>query len=538
MKQNFKRFGTMLDCSRNAVMNVKTVKDWIDLSADLGHNMLMLYTEDTWEVENQPKFGYLRGRYTRDELKELDAYAESKGIELIPCIQTLGHLNQLFHWAEYSDINDIDDILLVGNEKTYKLIDDMFATISKTFKTKVVHIGMDETHKLGRGKYYDINGDRDHFKVLEEHLKKVAEIAKKYDFELLMWGDMYFRLCGGGYYHFNPFPEGIEKLVPDNVSIVYWDYYGDNKDRYLKLIDRHESIKPNIWFAGGLWGWTGYAPHNSYSLDVSTPAMQACREKEVKNVFLTFWGDGGGECSRYALLPSLFYSTEIAKGNEDINDIKQKFEEKFGIKFDDFMLLDLPLTPNIERPKGFGDWQVVNMDRYALFNDCFFGFLDSTINIGDGERFKKNAEALEIYRNHPKFGHIFGAMASLCQVLALKCEIGKLTRTAYNNKDKNELKKLIDVYDKILAALDKFYYDYRKQWFYENKPEGFEVQDARIGGLYFRIRHCKERLNDYIEGRIDTIEELDLELLPYKPNADGVPVSNNNWKHIISASQV
>lgn len=538
MKTPFNRFGTMLDCSRNAVMNIKSVKNWIDTTADLGMNMLMLYTEDTYEVENQPKFGYLRGRYTVNELKELDAYAADKGVELIPCIQTLGHLNQIFHWEEYSSVHDIDDILLVGEEKTYELIDDMFKTVSKTFKTKVVHIGMDETHKLGRGKYYDIHGDRDHYKVLLEHLAKVSEIAKKYDFELLMWGDMYFRLCGGYYYHDLPFPEGIQELVPDNVSVVYWDYYGDNKERYLRLIDRHDDIKPNSWFAGGLWGWTGFAPHNNYSFTVSHPAMQACREKNVQNVFLTFWGDGGGECSRYALLPSLFYATEIAKGNEDIENIKQKFNEKYGIPFDDFMLLDLPFTPNVERPKGFGDWQVVNMDRYALFNDCFMGILDSAIPENTGKKFKKNAEALEKYRDNEKFGHIFGAMASLCHVLAFKAEISNVTRKVWNTKSKEELENLVSVYDEILTALDKFYYDYRKQWFYENKPEGFEIQDARLGGLYFRIRHCKERIIDYIEGRINTIDELNLELLPHKPGADGVPSCDNNWKHIISASQI
>ena len=45
----FKRLGTMIDCSRNAVMNVKTLKKWIDLTADLGYNTLCLYMEDTYE---------------------------------------------------------------------------------------------------------------------------------------------------------------------------------------------------------------------------------------------------------------------------------------------------------------------------------------------------------------------------------------------------------------------------------------------------------------------------------------------------------
>ena len=41
----------------------------------MGYNTLMYYTEDTYEVKDEPYFGYLRGRFTADELRELDAYA-------------------------------------------------------------------------------------------------------------------------------------------------------------------------------------------------------------------------------------------------------------------------------------------------------------------------------------------------------------------------------------------------------------------------------------------------------------------------------
>ena len=126
---NFKRLGTMIDCSRNAVMNVTSLKKWVDILADLGYTSLLLYMEDTYEVENQPYFGYMRGRYTREELKEIDEYALSKEIEVIPCIQTLAHLGQIFRYRQYKDINDCADIFLVGDEKTYQLIDDMFSSL-------------------------------------------------------------------------------------------------------------------------------------------------------------------------------------------------------------------------------------------------------------------------------------------------------------------------------------------------------------------------------------------------------------------------
>ncbi len=41
-----------------------------------------------------------------EELRRLDDYADLLGIELMPCIQTLGHLGQVLHWPamrKYAD---------------------------------------------------------------------------------------------------------------------------------------------------------------------------------------------------------------------------------------------------------------------------------------------------------------------------------------------------------------------------------------------------------------------------------------------------
>lgn len=49
---------------------------------------------------------------------------------------------------EYTDRNDI---LLMGNDKTYNLIDDMFASLSQDFCSKCIHIDMDEAYMRGVG---------------------------------------------------------------------------------------------------------------------------------------------------------------------------------------------------------------------------------------------------------------------------------------------------------------------------------------------------------------------------------------------------
>ena len=109
-------FGVMLDCSRNAVRNLTHLKEFIGYIALEGYNQLQLYTEDTYEIQGEPYFGYLRGRYTQDELCEIVNYADNFGIEVVPCIQTLAHLNQLFRWSsQYEKIHDIDDILFISS---------------------------------------------------------------------------------------------------------------------------------------------------------------------------------------------------------------------------------------------------------------------------------------------------------------------------------------------------------------------------------------------------------------------------------------
>ena len=80
----FDRFGVMIDNSRDAVMNVGCVKKYIRILEKLGCDFLMLYTEETYEVDGEPYFGHHRGRFSKAELRELDAYAREHNVELLP----------------------------------------------------------------------------------------------------------------------------------------------------------------------------------------------------------------------------------------------------------------------------------------------------------------------------------------------------------------------------------------------------------------------------------------------------------------------
>lgn len=524
---HFQKFGVMIDCSRNAVMTVEQLKRFITVISRMGYNQVQLYMEDTYEVSGEPFFGYLRGRYSKQELKELDDFACSLDVELVPNIQTLAHMGAFTKWR--SDLTDIDDILLVGDEKVYDLIDRMFASLRECFHTKTLHIGMDEAHHLGRGKYLDRHGLQDRFDILLSHLNRVCQIADKYDFAPMMWGDMFYRLANGGEYYeaSSQFDASIKAKIPEKLTLVYWDYYTHDKKRYLSMLQGHRQLSDRIAFGGGAWKWSGFAPNNYFSIKAAKTAIRACVDMQVQEAFFTMWGDNGGECSSYAVLPTLCHGACIAQGITKTADIKQKFYEWVGVKYDDFILLDAPNRID-------GNENVVNPAKYFLYADCFMSML---LNTEKEEYCKKYASVARKLKRAAKrageYAYLFESLAALCDVLSVKVTICTRTRRAYESGDRAELDSVIADYKKMIKLTKRFYYAFRRQWFTDNKPHGFDIQDARLGGLIGRMQSCLERLCAYRDGSISSIAELEETIVPI---TDGL-MNLNSWGRSISTNK-
>ena len=524
-----KRFGVMLDCSRNAVMKPGQVKKFVDYISAFGYNCIQLYTEDTFEVEGEPYFGYLRGRFTKDELKSIDEYCAEKGVELIPCIQTLAHVNQIFRWGEYAgNVCDTGDILLADEARTYALIENIFKTLAECFTSRTVNIGMDEAHMLGRGRYLDKHGYVNPFDILNRHLKKVLEIAAKYGFECMMWSDMFIRIANGGEYYGKKIDvtEAAINSVPGGVNLIYWDYYHTAKSEYDKMIAAHKKLvsPERVWFAGGAWTWKGFAPNNAFTRKSMKPAMQSCRENGVQNVFITLWGDDGKECSYFSVLPSLYYIKKIYDGENDISAIKQGFKQITGADYDAVCALELPDCVQSGNKVGFPP----NPCKYMLYSDPFSGFLDYTVKAGVNAEFASVSRKLaRKAKEGGEFKYIFDCLKSLCDVLALKAELGVKLRAAYKSGNKEELSALVKDMKKIEKRLDIFFAAFKTLWYTDNKPQGFEIQEVRLGGLMRRIKTCRETVEAYLKGEINEIPELSQEILSY--GEKGVPVCFNAY---------
>lgn len=530
---SFETLGVMADCSRNAVMNVTFAKSYIRTLAGMGFNMLELYTEDTYEIAGEPYFGYMRGRFSAAELKELDAYGRMFGVELVPCIQTLAHLNAITRWPRYAPMIDCNDILLAGDDRTYELVDKMFATLAECFTSRRVNIGMDEAHMLGLGRYLEERGFHNRFEIMADHLKRVLEIADKYGFTCAMWSDMFFRLANKGeYYPQNKdMPSEVVELIPKNVTMIYWDYYHDDKKTYEEMLQAHKRMGNRVMFAGGAWKWHGFAPANTVSMNRTAAAFEACAKYGIEDVMLTAWGDNGAECSLNAILPTLVYAAERAYGNRKPD---KAFARVTGVSFRDFMTLELADAVIEER----GKFYITNFSKVYLYNDLLSGIFDYTVRPGTKETLAASARRIRSAgKRAGRYAYLFDSLAALTDLVADKCDFGVRARKAYKEGDRDALKVLADEIPRLIRKLDKFYAAYKAQWERDSRPWGFQVQDVRLGGLKQRMLHCREILLDYLDGG-RSIPELETEILPaYEYNPEVKPnFIYNSWGGTVTAN--
>ena len=176
----FETTGMMFDVSRNAVLQPDTLRFFLRKMAMMGLNLGMMYTEDTYEVPGQPYFGYQRGRYSGRRLQAPGDYADMLGIEPCPCIQTLGHLNRALHWPALAHLKDNEEVLLADDAQTYAFLEELIAAAAAPYRSKRIHIGMDEAHGIGLGAHLRRHGYEDPHTIIRRHLSRVLEITRRH----------------------------------------------------------------------------------------------------------------------------------------------------------------------------------------------------------------------------------------------------------------------------------------------------------------------------------------------------------------------
>ncbi len=540
----FLETGLMLDCSRNGTLSINMIKEMIRTCAAVGISQVYLYMEDVYEIPEEKYFGAFRGRYTCEELKELDKYGLQMGVELIPAIQTLAHLHTYLRWPATKDLHDTEDILLVGEEKTEQFIRRLIHYASYPFSTKKIHVGMDEAGLLGLGKYLKIHGYRERYQIMKEHLNMVYHICKEESLEVIMWSDMFFRLKSptGDYYDL---PEDTEfrelESIPKDLSLVYWDYYHHNQSIYDKNIRLHRKLTNNICFAGGGWTWNGLAPNYSKAKKTLKEGLASCAKNGIDNVFCTFWFDNGMETPARTILYSAIYFAQLCFYDQvESEKLDCWLKQLTGYVEEDFMLLNM-----FDSPEGVlqDNENADNPSKYLFYQDPLVGIFDGQVKNSFLDKYY-----MEIYNKidglkltDDRMDDIFIYYKMLARVLVCKSMLGVKLRNAYRIQDKEELASLKKCMEDSLHSICKLKELRKKIWFDECKPFGYEVLDIRYGGVGTRMESSIQRLELYLQEKIDSIEELEEEMLIYnedKTRSDHKHCMGGFWQDMVSAGNI
>ena len=527
-KCQFDTVGTMVDCSRNGVLNVDSAKFLCRTLALMGFNMLQLYTEDTYEIEDEPFFGYLRGKYSEEELREIDDYAFSFGIEVIPCIQTLGHLGQVLQWPQYVSMRDTSEVLLAESEQTYEMLDKMITHITRPFRSKRIHLGMDEAHGIGYGRYSVIFGNQNHKdpnQIFVEHLQRVNDICLRKGLKPMIWSDMLFSLSRNAPYWTHDGQSTSEHAmpatgIPNNMDLVYWDYYHVVEMSYQERIAIHYHLRSKSpWVASGSWTWSRFWTALPFTFLTVKANLNACKSdaSRVRNVFLTVWGDEGNEVDLYSSLPSLQYYADLSYTNQsEVNPLllKTRLSGITGASFDDYVAatkLDelLPVRQVLNDRIHFAP----NTSKWMLWEEPMLGFVTPTIfalEIDAEQHYTRLAEELKSRiskslkpvssgTKDTQSDYPLNARLTLpylvAKTLSLKCGLRHRLHTAYKQHDWEEFRRLSSQIDELRSTINSLWNYHRKLWMSMYKPFGWETLELRYGGLLARVTTVSSRVN-------------------------------------------
>jgi len=228
--------GMLLDCGRQ-MMSVAYVKRAIDRLALHRMNVLHWHlTEDQgWrlEIEAYPRLtdiGAWRtstsgepegGFYTRDQVRDIVAYAAARHVTVVPEIELPGHSQAAL--AAYPELSCtggpfevqtqwgiFPDVFCAGNDSVFEFLTTVLSEVLDLFPSRFIHIGGDETPKT-RWKECERCQER----IVNEGLKDEHELQSWFVGRIGDWLDQRGRRLIG-------WDEILEGGLPDGAAVQSW----------------------------------------------------------------------------------------------------------------------------------------------------------------------------------------------------------------------------------------------------------------------------------------------------------------------------
>ncbi|MEM3655576.1 MAG: beta-N-acetylhexosaminidase [Thermoprotei archaeon] len=314
-----KRFGFRcfhLDIARGGVPTIETFKRLVRWLFTLGYNALAVYFEDLYPWSKHPEIGLHRGRLTREEWDELCGYAKLYGLDVIPSLELLGHMENILSLPAYYKYKEMwwsraDGSLNASSREAREFAYELLEDVLDSSPSSYILVGGDETWSLGRGRSLSEGWVFRGPDLYLEHYREIIARVKKRGKHPIVWGDM---LTG---MYLEPkekevWRKVLEDKLWDEVIIANWDYSPQSQAHFEEIIDEVGRLDRQIACPGAS-NWNRLYPNFEDASKNIVGFLGAARKRGVMGFALTAWGDDGSECLLSFLDPIILMGIEAAE---------------------------------------------------------------------------------------------------------------------------------------------------------------------------------------------------------------------------------
>jgi hypothetical protein len=421
-------------------------------------------------------------------------------------------MNKYLRWSEASKYRETPIILKPGDPEVDELIRDMLVWASKPFRSKRIHVGLDEARKLGLGASLKRDGYRPQIDIFLEHINKVAGMCEQLGLKPMMWNDLVFCFCSKNHKKYERdtvLSEQVLSGMPKNMDLVYWNYEDATCGKFM--IEKNREIGNPVIFGGGIWIFRGQLPDNHWSEYFHERALADCKEMGVEEVCHVIWSYGT-TVYQTSLLETCRYAEHCYEDTSE--KLRERFEFMTGASFDAFY--DMSNYHALYK-EGEIDYDSMSYDHRFdgdkyMWQDIMLGLFDKRLfNEPRSEHYRMMAEEYAEYVNkNDKWQWLYEYCRATFKYLQHKCYIAERLVPEYKSGDLATLRHLNDELLPALAndvwTLSRAHLEHKDRFM---RPFGTEINDKMYGTLLMRAHYAMHRLSDYLSGKVDSLAELE-----------------------------
>ncbi len=258
--------GLMIDLARKW-HSVETLKQIVILCRWYKIRYLQVHLTDhpsfTFPSTAFPKLPTPGQHYTLDELRELVAFADARGVTIVPELETPGHASAAAR-AMPEVFDSIDPatgeardlwVMNMANESLYETLDVLIGEMCDVFASSpYFHIGCDEVRLTKVGEtpeakaYMAKHGLADETDLYLKHIVRMHELVKRHGRQTVLWEGF----AGTG---------SQRVTIPDDILVIAWETMYQTPD---SLLDNGYTIFSCAWQPLYVAGTSRWSPEHIF----------------------------------------------------------------------------------------------------------------------------------------------------------------------------------------------------------------------------------------------------------------------------------